>query len=308
MDNNSEEEEEDDPDYRDELSYSYLYYINSSGLIMPRGDLLRYDHMSHGLTMQAYDNPVRFYDMSDTALPYNILENYLDSVSPPFALMSDSAVQSNNTSNGAVPTVVSKPTHARGSLTVVVGPMFAGKTTDAVRTANCLCSCPQYNKVVWLHNKTDTRQNALVGRMVGTHNKPVGLSDECGVQTIPALSDARLDGATHIIMDEVQFYPADKVLELVIGDWVLRQGRHVYTYGLMSWWTGEMCPTTAVLISHATSVRVLAGVCSHCGKDATMTAKRNSDTDCPLIQVAGADTYMPLCLQCHSEHHVRDPE
>lgn len=175
------------------------------------------------------------------------------------------------------------------SLRIVVGPMFAGKTSEiqsVVRRYGCLGK-----KVLVLTADIDTRylrdavvnhdQNAIPARAVDLHGLEAVLSWDCFTE------------ATAVVVDEAQFFIG--CLIPFVRTAVDVYGKHVVVVGLDS--DAERKPFGDVLAlgTLADSIEKKTALCRHCGDGtpAIFTKAKGSRKD--QVAVGGADMYEPVC-------------
>lgn len=180
-----------------------------------------------------------------------------------------------------------------GRLTVICGPMFAGKTTELLK------------RILWARN--GERKDVLVLKTafdvrysrteVITHD---GLAAEAVV--LHAFSDVetRLKEADLVCFDEVQFFQnMDRdVVELIKG--LLETGTDVVAAGLDTNWKGDAFSATGLLMAMADEVVKLRAHCAVCGQPAHKTFKKVEDE--LEIQLGHGDLYEPRCNRHWFDH------
>ncbi|KAG9394174.1 Thymidine kinase [Carpediemonas membranifera] len=173
-----------------------------------------------------------------------------------------------------------------GSITLVFGPMFSGKTTELMR----LCDRQQLagRKVLVIKYSKDTRYTA--NDEISTH---VGHT----LSAIPtdklfSVSDAALD-AEVIGIDEGQFFP-----DIVqFADDMANAGKHVIVAALDGTFRRDPFPSRVIdLLPRAEHVTKLSAVCHICGRNAPFSRRITADTDVEVI--GGADMYVAVCRRC----------
>lgn len=180
------------------------------------------------------------------------------------------------------------------SLRIIVGPMFAGKTSEiqsVVRRYGCL------NKsVLVLTADIDTRyqQDAVVNHdrvSVPAHAVPVtGLMEVLGW-----LGFAE---ATAIVVDEAQFFVG--CLIPFVRAAVDEFGKHVVVVGLDS--DAEQRPFGDVLAlaAHADSIEKKTALCKRCGDGTAAIFTRSLISRNTQVSVGGAELYEPVCRRHYS--------
>ncbi len=172
---------------------------------------------------------------------------------------------------------------SKGSLEVISGPMFAGKTTkllERVEKAN--------GNAVLFKPSFDTRYGISE---VKTHNGK-------GAEAISVCNESELvaDNADSIIfIDEIQFFEKPNfngdLVECVKS--LVDAGHKVICSGLDKTWQDKDFNITKQLADIADTVTKLTAECSVCGKPATKSFKCNGNGS--EVELGGADKYEPRC-------------
>jgi thymidine kinase len=184
-------------------------------------------------------------------------------------------------------------TSHRGSIEVVCGSMFSGKTEELIRRVRRARIARQ--KVQVFKPAIDTRYTA---ESVQSHN---GL----GVEAVPiqaageVLSSLQPD-TTVVAIDEVQFFGWE-VTE--ICQQLADRGLRVIVAGLDMDFRGEPFGPMPVLMAQAEEISKLQAICVVCGAPASRTQRlidgRPAAYDDPIILVGGSESYEARCRHCH---------
>jgi len=170
-----------------------------------------------------------------------------------------------------------------GSLEVVCGPMFSGKTSTLIRRVH---SAQAHGMTVAvLKPVVDTRHDESA---VYSHDGTC-----VSAQWIERDARSLPQGFDLIAIDEVQFLSFDAVpniMEAVV------KGAHVVAAGLDLTFRGEPFGPVPALLTLADRVTKLTGECVKCGRESTRTQRRGGVAD--TVLVGGAETYEPRCLSC----------
>lgn len=153
-----------------------------------------------------------------------------------------------------------------GTLELICGPMFAGKTTELLKRILWAKNGPLLDILV-IKPAFDTRYGQT---RIATHS---GLSaDAIPVREWPEIPE----GTDILFLDEVQFFEpphADIDLpERVIE--TLSRGIHVVAAGLDNDWQGRPFRNTATLCAMADHVHKITSNCTVCGHPASKTFKK----------------------------------
>ena len=181
-----------------------------------------------------------------------------------------------------------------GSLEIVCGPMFSGKSEELlrrIRRAEIAGLAPALFKPA-----IDDRFGASdVVSHAGSRLQCHAIGDPRDIEVHPATSGARVIG-----IDEVQF------IDVAIVDVIhrlVRAGSRVIAAGLDRDFRGEPFGPMPELLARADFVEKLHAICQICTGPATMTQRlvngepaRSSD---PVIVVGASEQYQARCRGCH---------
>jgi thymidine kinase len=176
------------------------------------------------------------------------------------------------------------------SLRVVVGPMFAGKTSEiqsVVRRYTCLGKA-----VLVLTADIDNRYQSDVTAIVN-HDRsaiPARAVDLKGLMDVLRWSE--FEGSTAIVVDEAQFFVGCLVPFCCAA---VSAGKHVVVVGLDG--DAHQAPFGDVLqlIPYADSVEKKTALCRHCGDGTPAIFTRALRSQSGQVAVGGADMYEPVC-------------
>lgn len=183
---------------------------------------------------------------------------------------------------------------AKGTLTVICGPMFSNKSGELLRLATVHRIAGR--RVAIFKHSLDDRYEGV--DRISTHGgqsmeaEPVATALEIQLLT----SDVDV-----VAIDEAQFFD-EGLLPVVQG--LLGAGVTVFAAGLDRDFRGEAFGPMPALMAEADDVMKLRAVCMKCHSlDASMTqrlidgapASRRS----PVILVGAAETYEARCRSCH---------
>ncbi|XP_075668849.1 thymidine kinase a [Castanea sativa] len=176
-----------------------------------------------------------------------------------------------------------------GEVHVIVGPMFAGKTTALLRRIKSEGN--NGRNIAMIKSSKDTR---YAKDSVVTHD---GMKFPCWV--LPDLSSFRqkfgdedYEKLDVIGIDEAQFFEDLYEFCCKAAD---QDGKIVIVAGLDGDYLRKSFGSVLDIIPLADSVTKLTARCELCGKRAFFTLRKTEDTQTELI--GGADVYMPVCRQ-----------
>jgi len=182
-----------------------------------------------------------------------------------------------------------------GKLTLIVGCMFAEKTTELIRLyrrairAKQSCMMVKHGKDVRYSNDSvvshdDDRETAIV----------------CNKSCEILKSIEGSQKPHNIFFDEGQFFEdLPKTCEHL-----MRQGINVYVSALRSDFRRNPFPVVSTLLARANGGIVsLTAICSICGAEATESKLiANVDLHGKSEFIGGSESYSPVCLDCYWDH------
>jgi thymidine kinase len=180
----------------------------------------------------------------------------------------------------------------KGRVTLITGPMFAGKTTEMIKLTRRHQFGASARTIHYIKHSFETRC-------------PKGLlrsHDDLEVDGMAC--DSLIEYATHRIeedtepgvvgIDEGQFFP-----DLVKGcDLLVSSGYHVYVAALSGTFAQKPWDNVAELSPKADHVVYLVAVCYECGKDAPFSYLCNREGVTGDVMIGGAEKYHSLCRDC----------
>lgn len=187
-----------------------------------------------------------------------------------------------------------------GKLTVICGPMYAGKTTEILK------------RILWARNGQSKAvlvlkpafDNRYAETKIVSHD---GLSVEAKSVTSWYDVGSLVDDAEMICFDEVQFFTSPHFDSVWEGETVdvthvirslLSKGKEVVCSGLDMDWQGEAFTVTADLMAMADEVKKITANCTTCGRPAGKTWKKVASGG--SVELGAHDLYEARC----NEHWV----
>ncbi len=183
-----------------------------------------------------------------------------------------------------------------GSLTIICGPMFSGKTEallSIIRTAE------QANETVAVLKPTvDSRSPGWVVSHAGSRHVATEFSNVGSLASAIELSSvAAIDEAQFLVPASVQ-----TIFRLANGD------VDIVTAGLDLDFRGEPFQSVSALVDSADVVKRLTAVCTRCGGVATRTQRFAGGAPAPLeesvVLVGGKSIYQARCERCYAEERA----
>jgi len=183
----------------------------------------------------------------------------------------------------------------KGSIEVVCGPMYCGKTEELIKRVTRAKIAKQ--SVLVFKHKIDVRYNI---EKITSHSK-IELESIPIQRSSQILETLKSNPSTDVIaIDEAQFFDNDLPN---ICNKLADKGIRVIVVGLDLDFRGEPFGPMPILLSIAEKVDKLSAVCNNCGKPATRSqrlingkpAKYNSK----VVVVGEKELYEARCRKCH---------
>ena len=181
-------------------------------------------------------------------------------------------------------------------LTINVGGMFSGKTTELLRQGkrHTLAN----DEVIYIKPDIDNRYSNT--KIVSHTGEASDYTKSIVLGTNESILRRETMEADVILIDEVQFF-SDKIIGDILA--LVQVGKKVYCSGLDLSFDHKPFEITAILMAYADVINKFKAVCSGCGRDAFITAKKGTGNT-NTIDVGSADKYVPLCRECYIKNNI----
>lgn len=172
-----------------------------------------------------------------------------------------------------------------GTLEVVCGPMFAGKTTELLK------------KVLWTRNGLNQKVKVFKPSFDNRYSETEIVSHD-GLRTTADSISAWVNLSEEwdlVVFDEVQFFTDPYFtgdLILIVSN-LLSNGTNVLATGLDMDWQGKPFYVTGMLLGMADKVKKLKAVCSISGRPAGKTFKKTGEGN--SVELGATDLYEARC-------------
>ena len=183
--------------------------------------------------------------------------------------------------------------HHTGSIEVITGSMFCGKTDELIRRLRRATIARQKVQVF-----KPVIDNRYAVEKVTSHD-----GSEFSAKPIQSATDIpnRMDKDTTVVaIDEAQFFDNDI---LTIAQDLADGGKRVIVAGLDTDFRGEPFGPMPVLMAQAERVDKLHAICMVCGEPASRTQRLINDEparyDEPVVVVGAAELYEARCRKHH---------
>jgi len=184
-----------------------------------------------------------------------------------------------------------------GSLEIIMGPMFSGKTEMLIEIYNKEFNCIKTLSKIFQDNQEiiafnyykDTRYG---DNIISSHNgKKI---PSINIQTLSEIfQNDKFEKLTHIFINEAQFFPD---LKITIIKLVEQHNKHVVICGLDSDYKREKFGQIWELIPYADKLTKLYGKCNNCDNKSLFTHRISCEKQ---QEVVGNNNYIPLCRSCY---------
>jgi len=181
----------------------------------------------------------------------------------------------------------------QGSIHLVLGPMFSGKTDEIIRQhvrqtlrlSNGGCLVFKY--------AGDTRYSKDEKVLVSLSGASVKATPISSLEEGDALVQSTR--SRHIIIDEGQFY-GDLVKYCTF--WADSCGCRVVVSALDGDAKKKPWESVSALMPHCDTIVKLSAICNECGADAPFSSRKKSDNT-ERVQIGSTDKYEALCRHCY---------
>ena len=181
-----------------------------------------------------------------------------------------------------------------GSLDVICGPMFSGKSEELLRRIR-RAEIAQLAPLLFKPSLDDRYGDSDVVSHAGSRLRCISIGGSADIEAHPDLAAALVVG-----IDEVQFLD-DGVVDVALR--LVQRGARVLAAGLDRDFRGEPFGPMPQLLAHADDADKLHAICQICAGPATMTQRLVDGSparrDDPVILVGASERYEARCRGCH---------
>jgi thymidine kinase len=182
----------------------------------------------------------------------------------------------------------------KGKLTVIAGPMFAGKTTKLLTLFSVLQDL-EYRLLCF---KAEASEHGGMGHTHSHDERPLAVIYIQQDHPELILKYVDNDGIEKVIIDAIHFFPKKSFLEVVKK--LLANGIDVYCNGLIYDYKKTEYGATKSLMAIADESIEQYSICVRCGSRAEHTERISGGTKLSVGTVGRTiATYIPVCASCH---------
>ena len=179
-------------------------------------------------------------------------------------------------------------------LELIIGPMFAGKSTELLRRIRRYKLCKK--NMIIIGNQIDSRSGEFIKSHNGESQKLILVSKLSDIFLLDTYASSNI-----IVFDEAQFFP--DLVESVKK--MLNDDKHILCSGLSGTFKRTPFENISQIISLATDITFLTAICTYidennisCNCDASYTTKFKSYTkESSNVETGGSDLYTPRCYK-----------
>jgi len=177
-----------------------------------------------------------------------------------------------------------------GTLEIIMGPMFSGKTELLIEKYNTYKKQLQEEKLISFNYYKDNRYGN--NKIISHNSKEIPCINIELVSEI--FKDDNFSKRTHIFINEAQFFPD---LKQSIIKLVEEYNKNVIICGLDSDFKREKFGDMWDLIPFSDYIVKLKGKCNDCSMPSLFTFRITNEK---TQEVIGIDNYIPLCRKCYN--------
>ena len=177
-----------------------------------------------------------------------------------------------------------------GTLDIIMGPMFSGKTELLIKKYNTCKEQLQEENIIAFNYYKDTRYGE--DEIISHNGKKI---PSINIQTLSEIfEDDDFSKRTHIFINEAQFFPDLKVCIIKL---VEEHNKNVVICGLDSDFKREKFGDMWDLIPYSDNIVKLKGKCNDCSMPSLFTFRITNEK---TQEVIGVENYIPVCRKCYN--------
>lgn len=182
----------------------------------------------------------------------------------------------------------------RGKLTVIAGPMFAGKTTKLLTLFSVLSKL-DYSILCF---KAEAKSNGGMGHTQSHDDRSLSVIYIDMNKPEKILQYVGKQGIQKVIIDAIHFFPKDQFIKVVQK--LLNQHIDVYVNGLIFDYRKQVYGATKELMRKANECIEQFSICVKCGGKAEHTERIAGGTELSVGTTGKVlARYIPVCSSCH---------
>lgn len=184
-------------------------------------------------------------------------------------------------------------TNSRGSLKVIVGPMFSGKSTEMVREVDRYRVARRRTVIIRYADDNRYEKQEIDGGIMLNSGQLYTKSPILRAKTLESVNSIVASEYDVVGVSEIQFFPDIEYLDI----WA-NEGKLVIGEGLNGRTDRVAMGRMSELYPWADDIVKLKAICELCSNEASFTTLRHK-ADQPGVKIGGAETYYPVCRKCY---------
>lgn len=186
-----------------------------------------------------------------------------------------------------------------GTIEVVAGPMFSGKTEELLRRMR-RASLARQNVMLFKPERDNRHDTTDVVSHDARREPAHAVADSAALEALVDRMEDQGQGPDVIGIDEVQFFDADIV---AVCNRLADRGMRVIAAGLDLDYLGRPFGCMPLLLAHAEYVTKLHAICTITGRPAHFSHRVEGGTE--DVQIGGAESYQALSREPYNDVVVR---
>jgi thymidine kinase len=175
-------------------------------------------------------------------------------------------------------------------LHLILGPMFAGKTTTLINEASKINNTVNKDEILIINHSSDIRysENTFITSHDNLKIPCIAMSSLC------TIFENNISNIKYIFINEGQFFPdLFDIIKVLLFNYKIK----IYICGLDGDYKQEPFPNCKILdlIPLSSSVIKLNAICSYCKNKAPFTKRLINSTD--IVFIGGVESYQPVCIE-----------
>jgi thymidine kinase len=185
-----------------------------------------------------------------------------------------------------------------GTLELIIGPMFSGKTKTLISRYNEINTKNNFILVINYYKDTRYGLDSIISHD-GDSIPAINISLLSIINNLFEISKtSEINHYNYILINEGQFFPDLKEAVITL---IERYKKNVIICGLDCDYKQEKIGQIWDLIPHADSILKLQGKCNNCSNKSLFTHRLSNES---IQEVIGTHNYIPLCRNCYVKYKI----
>ena len=180
-----------------------------------------------------------------------------------------------------------------GMLSLIMGPMYAGKTTALIQLYEKFI-CEDKNVIVITHS-SEIRYS--IDQLSSHDKKKINCLKYSSIKDFILKETDKLADSSVILIDESQFFDDLQEVLYIVNTLY----KHVYVFGLDGDFKRNKFGKILDLVPHCDEVKKIKAKCNLCNSDAIFSHRTTNSSK--QLLVGACDDYQSLCRLCYNRVH-----